>query len=175
MVQIQGSPKRESARPILLAILPLICLSFASGCDSQKVASEALDPPTAVLDRWVAMWNSYDLDEVTELFLDHPSLTYFSSEKEGVIRGMEAVLDHHRGFDFVSGGNPKGTRLWLEDLGTDLKGEVAVATGLWFFQAAGDAPGPPQKGPVTFVLVWDSGSWKFMHMNFSEYIPAEPS
>ncbi len=176
MFQSHGVPARATAACLFSpALVALFCFSFAAGCDAREPVSEPLDPPTAVLDRWVEMWNSYDLDEVTELFLDHPSLTYFSSEKEGVIRGMEAVLEHHGGFGFVPGGNPKGTRLWLEDLNTDLRGELAVATGLWFFQAAGDTTGDPQKGPVTFVLVRDSGAWKFMHMNFSEYVPVESS
>lgn len=119
------------------------------------------------------MWNSYDLDEVNELFLDDDRLTYFSSEKEGVIRGMDAVLEHHRGFGFVPGGEAKGTRLWLEGLNTDLLGDVAVATGLWYFQSEGGPPGEPQKGPVTFVSVWDSHRWRFVHMNFSEYLPPD--
>ncbi len=119
------------------------------------------------------MWNSYDLNEVEELFLDDPRLTYFSSETEGVIRGMEAVLEHHRGFGFVPGGEAKGTRLWLDDLSVDLLGDVAVVTGLWFFQTDDQSTDEPQKGPVTFVSVLDSGDWRFVHMNFSEYLPPD--
>jgi hypothetical protein len=121
------------------------------------------------------MWNSYDLDEVRELFLDDPRLTYFSSEKEGVIRGMEALLEHHRGFGFVSGGQEGSSRLWLEDIESDLYGDLAVITALWLFQSDEDTGGEPQKGPVTIVAVWRSGDWRFIHMNFSEYLPPDPT
>ena len=80
---------------------------LALGCEATEVTVHQPPAPDAQLERWVEMWNSYDLDEVNELFLDDPGLTYFSSEKEGVIRGMEAVLEHHRGFGFVPGGGSK--------------------------------------------------------------------
>ena len=67
--------------------LALICLILTAGCGSQESVRVPPGPPTALLDRWVEMWNSYDLDEVTELFLDDPSLTYFSSEKQGSFGG----------------------------------------------------------------------------------------
>jgi hypothetical protein len=123
------------------------------------------------VDEWVAMWNSYDLDQVEKLFLSDDRLTYFSSEREGVIRGLEELLEHHRGFGFVPGGNPGGTRLWVEYLRSDSFGDVAVLTGIWFFQ--GGEGDPPQRGPVTFVTVRDSGQWRFVHMTFSEYLPPD--
>ena len=86
----------------------VIMLGLALGCELRKLRSKPPTAPDAQLERWVEMWNSYDLDEVKELFLDDTRLTYFSSEKEGVIRGMEAVLEHHRGFGFVPGGESKG-------------------------------------------------------------------
>jgi hypothetical protein len=119
------------------------------------------------------MWNSYDLDEVSQLFLDDPRLTYFSSEKEGVIRGMEALVEHHRGFGFVPGGEERASRLWLEDLETDLYGDLALVTGLWCFRSEEAGAEDPQKGPVTIVAVWRSGEWYFAHMNFSEYLPPD--
>ena len=119
------------------------------------------------------MWNSYDLDQVDSLFLNDPGLTYFSSEKEGVIRGFEAVLEHHRGFGFVPGGEERPSRLWVESSTTDLFGEAAVVTALWFFQSDPDSTEGPQTGPVTFVCVRDGMAWRFVHMNFSEYILQE--
>jgi ketosteroid isomerase-like protein len=119
------------------------------------------------------MWNSYDLDEVRRLFLDDSRLTYFSSEREGVIRGMDAILEHHRGFGFVSGGVSKPSRLWLEGLETDTFGDFAVVTGLWYFQADAETDALPQKGPVTFVAVWTAGEWRFVHLNFSNYFQPE--
>lgn len=127
--------------------------------------------PEALVDAWVVMWNTYDLDEIHRLFLDDDGLTYFSSEAQGVIRGMDAVLEHHKGFDFVPGGDPKGTRLWVENLTVSEFGQAAVLTGIWYFAAAGPEDEPPQRGPVTFVCVRRDGVWSFVHMNFSTYLP----
>jgi len=67
---------------------------------------------------WVSMWNTYDLNQVHKLFLNDPGITYFSSEKEGVVQGFDAVIEHHRGFGFVEGGNDTGNKLWVDDLTT---------------------------------------------------------
>jgi ketosteroid isomerase-like protein len=126
----------------------------------------------ALVADWVEMWNSYDLDQVGRLFLGDDRLTYFSSEKEGLIRGMEAVLEHHRGFGFVPGGGEKSSRLWMEDVGIDLMRDAATVTGIWYFQA--DSDSGPQRGPVTIVCLRTGSGWRFVHMNFSEY-PGEES
>lgn len=118
---------------------------------------------------WVEMWNSYDLDQVGDLFLDDGRLTYFSSEKEGLIRGMAAVQEHHRGFDFLPGGNEKSSRLWMEEVGIDLMGDGAVVTGIWFFQTDPESGTEPQRGPVTIVCIRTDAGWRFVHMNFSSY------
>ena len=172
--------------------LALILLGLVPGCapetqpgdeTNSRVASEepgpAVDPVAlaeleALVEEWVRMWNSYDLNQVEALFLDDSRLTYFSSEKEGVIRGMEALLEHHRGFGFVPGGESRTSRLWLEGVEKDLLGDAAVMTGIWFFQSDGGSPDPPQKGPVTIVCVRVEGGWRFVHMNFSEYPGSEP-
>ena len=180
----------ESRRPLfqrpflrgtlLLLFLPLI----GSGCD------DVPDPsgPAALVDAWVEMWNSYDLNRVGDLFLDDHRLTYFSSEREGVIRGFQEVVEHHEGFGFVPGGVERGTRLWVEGLHADVFEEAAVLTGIWYFQravdptgvegttegGAGSEPGDqPQKGPVTFVCLHEDGAWRFVHMSFGEYLPEE--
>ena len=152
----------------------LLLVGLASGCHSQGEPSEGTAGPEELVREWVEMWNTYDLDQVQRLFLDDQRLTYFSSEKEGIIRGMEAVLEHHRGFGFVPAGESKPTRLWVEGVRTDLLGEAAVITGIWFFQSLPEAGENPQKGPVTFVCVLERGEWRFVHMNFSEYLPPEP-
>jgi ketosteroid isomerase-like protein len=152
----------------------LLLLGMVSGCSPHGEPSEETPGPEGLMREWVEMWNSYDIDQVPNLFLDDDRLTYFSSEKEGVIRGMEAVLEHHRGFGFLPGGDSKPTRLWVEGLRTDLLGEMAIITGIWFFQSTEESAGEPQKGPVTFVCVREGGEWRFVHMNFSEYLPPEP-
>jgi hypothetical protein len=169
-------------------VASLLLFTIASGCQPpSEHAESAADTlgPEALVARWVEMWNSYDLDQVRELFLDDERLTYFSSEREGVIRGMDALLEHHRGFGFLPGGDERDSRLWVEGLRADLLGEVAVLTGIWYFQsspeaemepeAEAEAETDPQRGPVTFVCVKDGGGWRFTHMNFSEYPPPESS
>jgi hypothetical protein len=139
----------------------------AAGCGPQPVP----EGPEALVDDWVAMWNTYDLDRVGDLFLDEPGLTYFSSEREGVIRGMGALVEHHEGFGFTPGGTEQPNRLWVEDLGVDLFGHAAVLTGIWYFQRGGDEDlaAPLQRGPVTFVSLFRSGRWWFVHMHFANY------
>ncbi len=163
-----GSSAME--RPVLST---LFILSLLAGCQSPPPETEVRGSPDALVQRWVEMWNSYDLDEVEALFLNDSRLTYFSSEKEGVIRGMTGVLEHHRGFGFVPGGTERSSRLWLDNLATDLMGDVAVVSGIWYFQRDESAVEEPQKGPVTMVALWESDEWRFVHMNFSEYMPQD--
>ena len=144
----------------------LLGVVVAAGCGPQP------DPagPEALVDDWVAMWNAYDLDGVEDLFLDEPGLTYFSSEREGVIRGIAALMEHHQGFGFIPGGMEQPNRLWVEDLGVDLFGDAAVLTGIWSFRRGGEgAAGPVQRGPVTFVSLFRQGRWWFVHMHFANY------
>lgn len=178
-------------------LIAIVLLGTAIGCEPEGSSAGGLDEAspreqfdnvqgtegaerlkaTADLARlvedWVGMWNSYDLNQVQELFLSDPRLTYFSSEKEGVIRGMEALLEHHAGFGFIPGGEERVSRLWLESTVTDLLSGAAVITGIWFFRSDGNMDNTPQRGPVTMVAVREGEEWRFVHMNFSEYLPDE--
>lgn len=131
---------------VLLALLGAACSPGAPNTEEAVPWPDSLDrTPGDLVQEWVEMWNAYDLDRVGELFLPEGRLTYFSSEAEGVIRGFGAVVEHHRGFGFVPGGQERGTRLWVEALTEDDFGSVAVLTGIWYFQR--DASGP-QEVPV---------------------------
>lgn len=123
------------------------------------------------LTAWVATWNSYDLDQVDRLFVTDASVTYFSSEKPGLIRGIDAVREHHRSFGFVPGGKRTGARLWLEDVVTDLHGDVALVRATWFFQRAAGPDAPTQRGPMTAVYVRRTGQWRIAHMHFANDPP----
>ena len=147
-----------------------LILIIGACADSRPIGDMMLASAEELIEAWTACWNSYDLDVVDALFLDGDELTYFSSEKEGIIRGKEAVLEHHVGFGFVPGGKEQENRLWLEDVGCDLFDTSAVVTGIWFFARAGEEV-PPQKGPVTFTLIWRDDRYQITHCNFSEYIP----
>lgn len=135
------------------------------------VAQEAPSAERRLVDRWVAAWNSYDLREVDSLFLGDERVTYFSSEREGVIRGIAALRAHHEGFGFVAGGKAAVNRLWLEQVQEDrLAGGTTVVTAIWFFQRATD-PANPQKGPVTMVLTGTARGPRVVHMHFANYPP----
>jgi len=118
------------------------------------------------LAEWVAMWNRYDLDQVDVLFLTDERVTYFSSEFEGVIVGIEAVRDHHRRFGFLPGGKSSENQLWVEDVQETEFGPVAVVTAVWHFRRA---TGQEMRGPATFVFVRDRGSVRLAHLNFGNY------
>ncbi len=115
---------------------------------------------------WVDMWNSYDLTQVDKLFLTDAKLTYFSSEKEGVITGIEAVREHHKGFGFVEGGKPSENKLWVEDTRTDDFGSAVVVTGIWYFRRSS---GQILRGPVTFVYVQEGDEYRLAHLHFANY------
>jgi hypothetical protein len=83
------------------------------------------------------------------VFLPDGRLTYFSSEKKGLIAGIEAVRRHHEGFWFAPGGRPRGSQLWLEGLTITQLGEAVVACAEWRFRPAGSQE--VQRGPDTLV------------------------
>ncbi|MGD2200555.1 MAG: nuclear transport factor 2 family protein [Candidatus Bathyarchaeota archaeon] len=128
---------------------------------------EGVGFPRGIIDDWVLLWDSYDLDRVRDLFIDDERVTYFSSEKKGIIKGIEALVEHHRGFGFVPGGKAQPNRLWLEDLGVECFEGCAVATAIWCFQR-GDS-GMVQRGPVTLVYVRAEDGYRIAHANFSNY------
>jgi ketosteroid isomerase-like protein len=163
--------KIETAPTPLAGTIAFFLFGPLLGCQPDLPSTPDADGPSELVEEWVAMWNSYDLDDVSRLFLNDDRVTYFSSEREGVIRGLENLLEHHRGFGFVPGGVEQANRLWVEDLGTDLLGDVAVMTGIWLFQREGEPS--PQRGPVTFVCIQQADGWRFAHMTFSEYLPPD--
>jgi len=120
-----------------------------------------------LVDAWVAIWNSYNLSMVEKLFLNDERVTYFSSEKQGVVKGTEALMRHHEGFGFVKGGKVQPNKLWLENVDIEVFQGVAIVTAIWFFKRG--ESGKTQKGPVTLVYVPVSGGWRIAHANFGNY------
>jgi hypothetical protein len=120
-----------------------------------------------VVDEWVAFWNTYDLSQFDRLFLTDARVSYFSSEKEGLVRGADAVRAHHAGFGFVPGGKTSGNRLWLDDVHAERLGPAVVVTAIWYFRRAGSEQN--QRGPVTLVYVEDGGRHRIAHANFGNY------
>ena len=120
-----------------------------------------------LVDEWVAIWNSYDLSRVPELFLNDQRVTYFSSEKQGVIKGFEDLIEHHRGFGFVDGGKEQENSLWLEDVDVEAFESSAVVAAVWCFRRGRSED--VQKGPVTLVYVLTEDGYHIAHANFSNY------
>lgn len=120
----------------------------------------------AVVDEWVEIWNNFDLDMVEKLFLNDERVTYFSSEKEGLIKGIDSLVEHHRGFGFVEGGTETGNKLWLEDVAIEEFGELVVVKADWLFQRKGSDT--QQRGPVTIIYV-KMDRYRIAHAHFSNY------
>lgn len=120
-----------------------------------------------LVDDWVSIWNSYDLSMVEKLFLNDARVTYFSSEKQGAVKGIDALIEHHLEFGFVEGGKDQPNSLWLEDTDIEAFEGSAVVTAIWFFRR-GDSENI-QRGPVTLVYVNTTDGYRIAHANFSNY------
>ncbi|MFC1639983.1 hypothetical protein ACFL3B_04380 [Gemmatimonadota bacterium] len=125
------------------------------------------------LSAWVNLWNTYDLSMVDDLFLTDSNVTYFSSEREGLIKGISAVRTHHEGFGFVPGGKVVEQELWVNDVHTATHGPTAIVTGVWFFGQRDNAPDNVQRGPFTFVYVIKGPEYRLAHLNFGTYLDTQ--
>jgi ketosteroid isomerase-like protein len=124
-----------------------------------------------VLDLWLGLWRRYDLDRVGDVFLQDSTLTYFSSDSEGAIRGYTAVLAHYRDLGFVSGGFQPESELWLEDPVIADFGDSAVITAVWHFGNK-VARADEGRGPMTMVVIRTSAGYRISHLNLANYPPA---
>jgi ketosteroid isomerase-like protein len=118
---------------------------------------------------WVALWSSYDLDRVDDLFLQDARVTYFSSEKEGLIRGIDHIREHHRGFGFVPGGKKAERELWVERVEADDFGDTLIVTAIWYFGDRDKPAAENQRGPMTMVYVRAAGEYRIAHLHFGNY------
>lgn len=116
--------------------------------------------PRLLIEAWEKSWNSYDLNEVKRLFVNDSSVTYFSSERAGLIHGIDSLVKHHRSFGFVAGGKPSTSRLWL----TQLRYSPNAVTATWHFRRADNSG---QQGPVTFILKSSREGYRILHAHFS--------
>lgn len=158
------------ARSAVLRI-PLLLLIASCGPTDRSPASPDTFDADAHVAAWVELWSTRDLARVDELFLNDSSVTYFSSEREGLIHGFAAVLAHHEGFGFVEGGTEPEQELWVEGVQSSIYGDVAVVGAIWLF---GDRSAPPEgisRGPMTVVYTWAGDRYRIAHMHFAEYQP----
>jgi len=122
---------------------------------------------TDAVEDWVKLWNTYDLNQVKRLFLNDGRVTYFSSEKQGLIKGIDSLVRHHEEFGFVAGGKETGNRLWLEDVDVEEFDDSAAVKADWLFQRKGSDRA--QRGPVTILYVKAGEGWRIAHAHFSNY------
>jgi ketosteroid isomerase-like protein len=152
-----------------VCLFALLALASCQGSNEVKAVEEVSFDVDRHIETWVSLWNTYELSKVDELFLTDDRVTYFSSEKEGLIRGIDAVREHHRGFGFVEGGKPAEKELWMEELQSDVFGSTAVVTGIWFFGSRAEDRDKIQHGPVTFVYAKEGDDFKLAHLHFANY------
>jgi ketosteroid isomerase-like protein len=149
----------------------LLLLIAACGSPDRSPAPPGAFDTEAHVAAWVELWNTRDLAGVDELFVNDSTVTYFSSEREGLIQGFAAVRAHHEGFGFVAGGTEPDQELWVEDVRSAVFGNAAVVGAIWLF---GDRASPPDsisRGPMTVVYVWAGDRYRIAHMHFAEYRP----
>lgn len=145
---------------------------FASIAAESDVAGLTLTNPAHrtvedALKTWTVMWNMADLTLLYSLFSANPAPSYFSSEKKGLIRGLEPLVEHHRELGFTAGGKAQDNRLWLEDVHVQPFGTAALVTARWFFDKSVGEEGPVEQGPVTFVLVLAPDGYRIVHAHFA--------
>lgn len=153
---------------LVTALALLTCTAPLIGCRGGEETPQF--DTNRYMGEWVRLWNTYDLTLVDDLFLTDSTVTYFSSETEGLIEGIDAVRAHHQSFGFVAGGRPADQQLWVEELNTTQHGRTAIVTGLWYFGDRGGAPEEIQRGPFTFVYVLRGDTYRLAHLNFGTYL-----
>ena len=120
-----------------------------------------------LIDDWVKFWNTFDLSQVENLFLKDDRITYFSSEKQSLIKSYKELIKHHEGFGFVKGGKVVLSKLWLEEIDIEDFGDSAIVCAIWFFKRPNVED--PQTGPVTIIYERTADGWGIAHANFGNY------
>jgi hypothetical protein len=116
------------------------------------------------------MWRRYDLDRVRDVFLNDDALTYFPSDAEGLITGIDAVLTYHEGLGFSSGGFQPDDELWLEGVTIVNLGESAVIGATWYFGSRANRPAAG-RGPLSMLLTRTSAGLRISHLHLGNYRP----
>lgn len=152
-------------------VLSLITLAFTAAPSSGQ--GLGLESATELLDEWVDLWGSYDLNVVEDLFVRDQRLTYFSSETEGLIQGFDAIVEHHRGFGFEVGGTARDQVIWVEDVEIVDFGPTSLVGAIWFFGDP-ESPANAQRGPMSLLAVRTADGYRIGHMHFATYSTPDP-
>jgi ketosteroid isomerase-like protein len=140
------------------------CYNFIGEAKMTKIISELIKD-------WTDFWNTYDMNLINDLFLGDSRLTYFSSEKTGLLKGIEEIKAHHQNFGFIGGGKETNTKLWLEDINIEKYHKVVIVTAIWYFKRDVESK-QTQEGPVTIVLTPiddQETEYRIAHMHFANY------
>jgi len=157
---------------IIITLLFVNCIPKNDVPANQVLNSDDMsqDEVAQVVDKWLELWATYDLNLLDQIFYRSENLSYFSSEKEGLMLGYDGIIQHHTGFGFVAGGNEPDNSLWLEDIEIQLYGASAVVGAIWFFGDKLADKDSVQQGPVTFVLIENEmGDARIIHTHFANY------
>lgn len=157
--------KDTGMRRWLCGLVLLAALVQPPGAGAQDPSRQT---PEELLDAWVELWGSYDLDVVDDLFIRDDRLTYFSSETEGLIQGYDAIIEHHRGFGFTPGGAERDQMIWVDGVEVVQFGSTALIGAIWYFGDL-DSPQDAQRGPMSLLAVRDDGGYRIGHMHFATY------
>ena len=147
----------------------LILAAFVLSMSSADARQVKTGTPQELLDSWVELWGTYDLDTVSALFLRDDALTYFSSETEGLIEGFDNIVEHHRGFGFVPGGDERDQLIWVRDVRVEEFGDTAFIGAIWYFGDP-DSPADAQRGPMSVLAVKTGNGYRIAHMHFATYV-----
>ena len=158
-------------KQICFPTIPILLIGILSYCTPpERDNSLTNDEVAAHIDLWVGLWASYDLNQLNTIFWNSEHCTYLSSEKEGLIKGFEALIPHHSGFGFVEGGKVPAKELWLEDQAIQQLKTSSIVTATWYFGERSSPKDSIQNGPVTFVLIKDEQKEvKIAHTHFANY------
>jgi hypothetical protein len=130
--------------------------------------SRTPDSPEALLDAWVEVWTTFDLDMVSDIFIQDERLTYFSSEVEGLLKGFPRIVEHYRGFGFEPGGGVTESVIWVDEVEIVDFGDTAFIGAIWYFGDP-DTPSEAQHGPMSVLAVKSLDGYRIGHMNFGTY------
>lgn len=148
-----------------------LAILITFGCSNIKSAQPINEvEANEIIDKWLVLWQTYDLNALEEIFWNDPQCSYFSSEKEGLITGYDALIPHHESFGFAKGGKKPAKSLWLEDQNLLMLESTCVVTAIWYFGDKSVPRDSVQNGPVTFVLLRDDNDLvRIGHTQFANY------
>ncbi len=153
-------------------VIVIALFLLLSSCSTSPYAKNKISKGESkeVIDKWLQLWKTYDLNMLDDIFLNSNALTYFSSEREGLIEGFEELVPHHIGFGFERGGKKAEKSLWLEKIEIRTYQGSTMVGAVWYFGNKTLPKDSISKGPVTFVLTKDkNGLAKIAHTHFANY------